>query len=141
MVLPFTNLSGDPGQDYFADGITENLTTDLSRIRNSFVIARNTAFTFKGKNIDSKEISKELGVRYVLEGSVQRDQNQVRVNAQLIDGETGAHLWADRFEESITDLFKLQDEVVARLANSLGYELAKAEAQKSTHSPIPTRLT
>ena len=94
VVLPFRNLSGDPSQDYFADGITENLTTDLSRIRNGFVIARNTAFTFKGKNIDTKEISKELGVRYVLEGSVQRDQNRVRVNAQLIDGETGAHLWA-----------------------------------------------
>ena len=102
VVLPFTNLSGDPSQDYFADGITENLTTDLSRIRNSFVIARNTAFTFKGKNIDTKEISKELGVRYVLEGSVQRDQNRVRVNAQLIDGETGAHLWADRFEENVS---------------------------------------
>ena len=130
---------GRSSQDYFADGITENLTTDLSRIRNSFVIARNTAFTFKGKNIDAKEISKELGVRYVLEGSVQRDQNRVRVNAQLIDGETGAHLWADRFEENITDLFKLQDQVVARLANTLGYELVKAEAQKSTHSTIPTR--
>ena len=136
----FTNLSGDPSQDYFADGITENLTTDLSRIRNSFVIARNTAFTFKGKNIDSKEISKELGVRYVLEGSVQRDQNRVRVNAQLIDGETGAHLWADRFEESITDLFKLQDQVVARLANSLGHELVKAEAQRSTHSTNPDAI-
>jgi adenylate cyclase len=97
VVLPFTNLSNDPSQDYFADGITENLTTGLSRIRNSFVIARNTAFAFKGKNIDAKEISKELDVRYVLEGSVQRDQNRVRVNAQLIDGETGAHLWADRF--------------------------------------------
>ena len=117
-MLPFRNLSGDPSQDYFADGITENLTTDLSRIRNSFVISRNTAFTFRDKNIDTKEISKELGVRYVLEGSVQRDQNHVRVNAQLIDGETGAHLWADRFEESITDLFKLQDQVVARFANS-----------------------
>ena len=140
VVLPFTNLSGDPSQDYFADGITENLTTDLSRIRNSFVIGRNTAFTFKGKNIDSKEISKELGVRYVLEGSVQRDQNHVRVNAQLIDGATGAHLWADRFEESIADLFKLQDEIVARLANSLGYELAKAEAQKSAHSTDPDAI-
>ena len=115
VVLPFTNLSGDPSQDYFADGITENLTTDLSRIRNSFVIARNTAFTFKGKNIDTKEISKELGVRYVLEGSVQRDQNRVRVNAQLIDGETGTHLWADRFEDEAVDLFKLQDQIVARL--------------------------
>ena len=140
VVLPFRNLSGDPSQDYFADGITENLTTDLSRIRNSFVIARNTAFTFKGKNIDTKEISKELGVRYVLEGSVQRDQNHVRVNAQLIDGETGAHLWADRFEESITDLFKLQDQVVARLANALGYELVKAEAQRSTHSTNPDAI-
>ena len=140
VVLPFTNLSGDPSQNYFADGITENLTTDLSRIRNSFVIARNTAFTFKGKNIAVKEVSKELGVRYVLEGSVQRDQNRVRVNAQLVDGETGAHLWADRFEESVNDLFKLQDEIVARLANSLGYELARAEAQRSVHSTDPDAI-
>ena len=120
VVLPFANLSGDPSQDYFADGVTENLTTELSRIRDSFVIARNTAFTFKGKSVDAKEIGKELGVRYVLEGSVQRDQNRVRVNAQLIDAETGAHLWADRFEEDVADLFKLQDQVVARLASSLG---------------------
>ena len=140
VVLPFANRSGDPNQEYFADGITENLTTELSRIRNSFVIARNTAFTFKGKNVDSKEISKQLGVRYVLEGSVQRDQNRVRVNVQLIDGEAGAHLWADRFEESITDLFKLQDQVVARLANTLGYELARAEAQKSVHSTNPDAI-
>jgi adenylate cyclase len=140
VVLPFANLSGDPSQDYFADGITENLTTDLSRIRNSFVIARNTAFTFKGKNIPVKEISKELGVRYVLEGSVQRDGNRVRVNAQLIDGTTGAHLWADRFEEDIADVFKLQDQVVARLANTLGSELIKAEAEKSTHSGNPDAI-
>jgi adenylate cyclase len=137
VVLPFTNLSGDSSQDYFADGITENLTTDLSRIRNSFVIALNTAITFKGKNIDAKEIGAELGVRYVLEGSVQRDQDRVRVNAQLIDAETGAHLWADRFEEDVADLFKLQDEVVARLVNSLGYELVKAEAEKSARSSRP----
>ena len=140
VVLPFTNLSNDPSQDYFADGITENLTTDLSRIRNSFVIARNTAFTFKGKNIDAKEISKELGVRYVLEGSVQRDQNRVRVNAQLIDGKTGAHLWVDRFEEDMADVFKLQDQVVARLANTLGSELVKAEADKSYHSGNPDAI-
>ena len=140
VVLPFTNLAGDPNQDYFADGITDNLTTDLSRIRNSFVIARNTAFTFKGKNIDVKEISKALDVRYILEGSVQRDQNRVRVNAQLIDGETGAHLWGDRFEESIADLFKLQDQVVARLANSLGYELTKAEAQRGAHAANPDSM-
>ena len=101
VALPFANLSGDPSQDYFADGITENLTTELSRIKDSFVIARNTAFTYKGKNVDAKEIGKELGVRYVLEGSVQRDQNRVRINAQLIDAETGAHLWADRFEEDV----------------------------------------
>jgi adenylate cyclase len=140
VVLPFTNLSGDPSQDYFADGITENLTTDLSRIRNSFVIARNTAFTFKGKNIDAKEIGKLLGVRYVLEGSVQRDQNRVRVNAQLIDAETGTHLWADRFEEDVADLFKLQDQVVARLVNSLGNELVKAEAEKGSRSKNPDAI-
>jgi adenylate cyclase len=137
VVLPFTNLSGYPNQDYFADDITENLTTDLSRIRNSFVIARNTAFTFKGKSIDAKEIGKQLDVRYVLEGSVQRDQNRVRVNAQLIDAETGAHLWADRFEEDVSDLFKLQDQVVARLANALNYELVRADAEASAHSKNP----
>jgi adenylate cyclase len=140
VVLPFANLSNDPAQDYFADGITENLTTDLSRIRNSFVIARNTAFTFKGKTIDAKEIGKELGVRYVLEGSVQRDQNRVRVNAQLIDAETGAHIWADRFEEDVADLFKLQDQVVARLANALNYELVKAESEAGAHSKNPDAI-
>ena len=133
VVLPFTNLSNDPAQDYFADGVTENLTTELSRLHNSFVIARNTAFTFKGKNLDAKAIGKELGVRYVLEGSVQRDANRVRVNAQLIDAESGAHLWADRFEDDVVDLFKLQDEVVARLARTLQVELVNAEAQRSLH--------
>jgi adenylate cyclase len=137
VVLPFANLSGDPAQDYFADGITENLTTELSHIHDSFVIARNTAFTYKGKSIDAKEIGKELGVRYVLEGSVQRDQNRVRVNAQLIDAESGAHLWAERFEKDVADLFKLQDEVVARLADTLGYELIKAEAAKGARSTNP----
>jgi adenylate cyclase len=137
VVLPFANLSGDASQDYFADGVTDNLTTELSRIRNSFVIARNTAFTFKGKSIDAKQIGKELGVRYVLEGSVQRDQNRVRVNAQLVDAETGAHLWAERFEEDVADLFKLQDQVVARLGNALGFELVKAEAGRSVRSKNP----
>jgi adenylate cyclase len=140
VVLPFTNLSGDASQDYFADGITENLTTELSRIRNSFVIARNTAFTYKGKTVDAKEIGKELGVRYVLEGSVQRDQNRVRVNAQLIDTESGAHLWADRFEEDLADLFKLQDQIVARLGSSLGYELVKAEAERGARSKSPDAI-
>jgi len=140
VVLPFKNLSGDPSQDYFADGVTENLTTDLSRIRNSFVIARNTAFTFKDKAVDAKQIAKELGVRYVLEGSVQRDGTRVRVNAQLIDGETGAHLWADRFQEDVADLFKLQDEVVARLANALSYELIMVEAETATRSKNPDAI-
>jgi len=140
VVLPFANLSGDPAQDYFADGITENLTTELSRIRDSFVIARNTAFTYKGKSIDAKEIGKELGVRYLLEGSVERDGARVRVNAQLIDAESGAHIWADRFDEDVADLFKLQDQVVARLANMLGYELIRAEAEKGSRSADPDAI-
>jgi adenylate cyclase len=140
VVLPFTNLSGDPAQDYFADGVTENLTTELSRIRDSFVIARNTAFTYKNRSVDAKEIGKDLGVRYVLEGSVQRDQNRVRVNAQLIDAESGAHLWADRFDEDVADLFKLQDQVVARLASGLGWALRNAEAEKGTHSNNPDAM-
>ena len=140
VVLPFKNLSGDPGEDYFADGITDNLTTDLSRIRDSFVIASTTAFTYRGKTVDAKEIGKELGVRYVLEGSVQRDQNRVRVNAQLIDAQSGAHLWADRFQEDVADLFKLQDQVVARLANALGVELIKAEAERGARSKSPDAI-
>ena len=140
VVLPFTNLSGDPGQDYFADGITENLTTDLSRIRNSFVIARNTAFTYKGKAIDAKEIGKELGVRYVLEGSVQRDRNRVRVNAQLDRRRIRRASVGRPFEEDVADLFKLQDQVVARLANALGFELVKAEAEKSARSKNPDAI-
>ena len=137
VVLPFANLAGDPAQDYFADGVADNLTTDLSRIPGSFVIARNTALTYKGKSVDAKEIGKDLGVRYVLEGSVQRDQNRVRVNAQLIDAESGAHLWADRFEDVVADLFKLQDEVVARLGRSLDFALTKAEAEKGVRSKNP----
>ena len=140
VVLPFTNLSGDPAQDYFADGVTENLTTELSRIRGSFVIARNTAFTFKGKGLDAKEIGKELGVRYALEGSVQRDGTRLRVNAQLIDAQSGAHLWADRFEEDASDLFKLQDQVVARLANSLGNELVRAEGERGGRTQSPDAI-
>jgi adenylate cyclase len=140
VVLPFANLSGDPAQDYFADGVTENLTTELSRIKDSFVIARNTAFTYKGKSIDAKAIGKELGVRYALEGSVQRDQNRVRVNAQLIDAESGAHIWADRFEADLSDLFKLQDQVVAQLANALRYELGMAEAAKAVGTQNPDAI-
>jgi adenylate cyclase len=140
VVLPFTSISKDPSQDYFADGITDNLTTDLSRIRSSFVIARNTAFSFKGKDIDAREISKELGVRYVLEGSVQRNQNHVSVNAQLIDGNSGAGIWAERFEDAMADVFRLQNQVVARLANTLGHELVKAEAQYSLRHVNPDAI-
>ena len=140
VVLPFANLSGDATQDYFADGVTESLTTDLSRISGSFVIARNTAFTFKGKNVDAKDIGKQLGVRYVLEGSVQRDPSRVRVNAQLIDAETGGHLWADRFDKPLGDLFALQDEVVAALASQLKAELISDEARRAQHAPNPDSM-
>jgi adenylate cyclase len=134
VVLPFANLGGDPEQEYFVDGVTESLTTDLSRITGSFVIGRNTAFTYKGKHADLKQIGRELNVRYVLEGSVQRSGNRLRVNVQLIDADTGTHLWAERFDKPVADLFDMQDEIVARLANTLGYELVRAEAQKSTRS-------
>ncbi len=131
VVLPFENRSGDKEQDYFADGITDDLTTDLSHLNGSFVIARNTAFAYKGKPIDAKEIGRELGVRYLLEGSVRRLGEKVEVNAQLISTETGAHVWADRFEGERSNLGELQVDVVARLANSLGVELVKAEALRS----------
>jgi TolB-like protein/class 3 adenylate cyclase/Tfp pilus assembly protein PilF len=140
VVLPFTNLSGDQSQDYFADGITENLTTDLSRLSGSFVIARNTAFTYKGRNADARQIGKELGVRYVLEGSVQRDQNQVRVNAQLIDAESGGHLWAERFDKPLSNLFGLQDDIVASLASQLGAELITNEARRAERTPNPDSM-
>ena len=140
VVLPFVNLSGDPQQEYFADGITDNLTIELSRIRNSFVIAHNTAYTYRGKTIDARKIGAELGVRYVLEGAVQRDGTRVRVTVQLVDATTNTELWADRFEEDMSSLFKLQDAIVARLANSLGYELVKAEASKGVRSTNPDAI-
>jgi TolB-like protein len=131
-VLPFANLSNNPDQQYFADGITEDLTTDLSRIANMFVISRNTAFTYQSKRIDTKQIGRELGVRYVLEGSVQRSVNHVRVNAQLINAETEAHLWAERFDGDTNDLFALQEEITSRIAIALGVELTGAEAARPT---------
>ena len=130
VVLPFENLSGDKDQDYFADGITEDLTTDLSHLFD-FVIARNTAFTYKGKPIDAKQIGRELGVKYLLEGSVRRLGETITINAQLISTETGAHVWADRFEGERSKLGELQVEAVSRLANSLGVELVKAEALRA----------
>ncbi len=129
VVLPFSNLSGDPEQEYFVDGVTESLTTDLSRISGSFVIGRHTAFTYKGKAIDLKQIGRELNVRYLLEGSVQRSGNRFRVNVQLNDTGTGNHLWAERFDKPIADIFDVQDEIVSRLANTLNTQLIEAEAR------------
>ena len=140
MVLPFTNIGGDPEQDYFVDGVTESLTTDLSRISGSFVIARNTAFTFKNKAVDVKKVGRELNVRYVLEGSVQRGGNRLRVNVQLIDAETGNHLWAERFDKPMADLFDMQDEIVSRLANELDAELVLAEAKRAERVLNPNAI-
>ncbi len=131
VVLPFENLSGDPEQEYFADGITDDLTTDLSHLPDSFVIARGTAFTYKGKPVDAKQIGRELGVRYLLQGSVRRVGETITVNAQLISTETGAHVWADRFDGERSKLGELQVDFVSRLANSLGVELVKAEALRA----------
>ena len=140
VVLPFANLGGDPAQEYFVDGITESLTTDLSRISGSFVIGRHTAFSYKGKAIDLKQLGRELGVRYALEGSVQRGGNRLRVNVQLIDTETGNHVWAERFDKPVADLFDMQDEIVARLANQLGTELVAAEARRAEQAPSPNSM-
>jgi adenylate cyclase len=135
VVLPFTNLSDDREQQYFADGITEDLTTDLSRLAPMFVISHNTAFTYRPKPVNTKQIGRELGVRYLLEGSVQRSGNQVRVNAQLIDAETDAHLWAERFDGDRGDLFTLQNEITSRIAGSLNLELTAREAARPTAHP------
>ncbi len=140
IVLPFTNIGGDSEQDYFVDGVTESLTTDLSRIRGSFVIARNTAFTYRGKAFDVTQIGRELNVRYALEGSAQRSGNRMRMNAQLIDTQSGSHLWAERFERPVTDLFEMQDEIVARIANTLNAQLIAAEARRAERAPTPDSL-
>jgi TolB-like protein len=135
VVLPFTNLSDDREQQYFADGITEDLTTDLSRIAEMLVISGNTAFTYRNKPTDTKQIGRELCVRYVLEGSVRRSGNRVRVNAQLIDAETDTHLWAERFDSETGALFALQDEITSRIAAALDLELIGAEAARPTDRP------
>ncbi len=140
VVLPFANISGDPEQEHFVDGITESLTTDLSRIRGAYVVARNTAFAYKGKPLDVKTIGRELNVRYVLEGSVQRGGNRLRVNVQLIDAETGNHLWAERFDKPLADLFDMQDEIVARLAGALNAELIAAEARRAERAANPDSM-
>jgi len=140
VVLPFANIGGDPEQDYFIDGVTESLTTDLSRIRGSFVIARNTAFTYRGKALDVTKLGRELNVRYALEGSVQRSSSRMRVNAQLIDAQNGSHLWAERFERPVTDLFEMQDEIVARIANTLNAQLIAVEARRAERAPAPDSM-
>jgi len=137
VVLPFVNIGEDPEQDYFVDGVTESLTTDLSRISGSFVIACNTAFSYRGKLHDVRQIGRELNVRYGLEGSVQRVDNRLRVNVQLIDAETGNHLWAERFDKRVTDLFDMQDEIVSRLANALDAQLVEVEAQRAGRALHP----
>ena len=134
-MLPFANLSGDPAQDYLADALTDQLTTAIARLRDSFVIAHTTALTYKGKPVDAKAIGKELGVRYVLEGSVQPTGNQVRVNAQLIDAESGAHLWAEQFDTPRADLLQTQDEIVTRLARSMYLQLPEVEAARLKRTP------
>ena len=140
VVLPFANMGGGVEQEHFVDGVTESLTTDLSRIRGSFVIGRNTAFTYKGKAVDLKQIGRDLNVRYVLEGSVQRGGARMRVNVQLIDAETGNHLWAERFDKPLADLFDMQDEIVARLAGALNAQLVAAEARRAEQAPKPNSM-
>ena len=140
VVLPFANIGGSEQHEHFVDGVTESLTTDLSRLRGSFVIGRNTAFTYKGKNVDLKHIGRELNVLYVLEGSVQHGASRMRVNVQLIDAETGNHLWAERFDKPLADLFDMQDEIVARIANQLGTELIAAEARRAQQAPNPNSV-
>jgi TolB-like protein len=136
VVLPFLKIGGSAEDDAFADGITETLTTDLSRCSGVFVIARNTAFAYKGKPIDTRQIGRELGVRYVLEGSVQKTDERIRVNAQLVDAESGGHLWAERFDKQRADLLDMQDEVTARLARSIHMELIAAESRRAAHEPV-----
>ena len=136
VVLPFANLSGDPAQDYLADALTDELTTSIARLPFTFVIARNTAFTYKGKPVDAKAIGKDLGVRYVLEGSVQPSATQVRVNVQLIDADSGAHFWAEQFDTPRADVLQTQDEIVTRLAHALQFQLPEAEVARLKRKPV-----
>src|SRR6266480_3120829 len=134
-VLPFQNMSGDPGQEYFVDGMVEEIITALSRIRWLFVIARNSSFTYKGQTVDVKRVGRELGVRYVLEGSVRKAGGRVRITAQLIEAETGSHLWADRFDGSLEDVFELQEQVANSVAGVIEPALQTAETVRSASRP------
>jgi TolB-like protein len=134
-VLPFQNLSDDPDQDYFADGLVEDIITALSRFRSLFVIARQSSFTYKGKTVDIKQVGRELGVRYVLEGSVRRARTRLRITGQLIDAETAAHIWADRFDGALDDMFDLQDEVTRQVVGAIAPELDRAEMERAGRRP------
>jgi adenylate cyclase len=134
-VLPFQNMSGDPEQQYFADGMVEDIITALSRTKALFVIARNSSFTYKGKAVDIKQVGRELGVRYVLEGSVRRAGKRLRIAGQLIDATTGSHIWADRFEGDVADLFDLQDQVTTRVVGAIAPELEQAEIERASRKP------
>lgn len=131
-VLPFANLSSDPDQEYLADGLTDSLTTDLAHIPGSFVIARSSAFTYKGRAVNAQQIGRDLGVRYLLEGSVQKSGDRIRVNAQLIDAQTGTHLWAERYDRDIADVLAVQDDITCRIALSLDVALQEVESQKAS---------
>jgi TolB-like protein len=135
VVLPFNNMSGDPEQEYFADGMVEEITTALSRTRWLLVIARNSSFTYKGRAVDVKQVGRELGVRYVLEGGVRKAAERVRITAQLIDASTGAHLWADRFDGPLQDIFELQDQVTASVVGAIAPRLEQAEVERAKHKP------
>ena len=134
-VLPFNNLSGDPEQDYFADGVVEEIITALSRMRWLFVIARNSSFTYKGRPVDVKQVGRELGVRYVLEGSVRKAGNKVRITGQLVDAAAGVHLWADRFDGALEDIFDLQDQVTAKVVSAIAPRLETAEIERAQRKP------
>jgi adenylate cyclase len=134
-VLPFQNMSGDQEQEYFADGMAEDIITALSQFGELFVIARNTTFTYKGTAVDIRQVGRELGVRYVLEGSVRKAGNRVRISGQLIDASSGAHLWADRFDGDLQDIFNLQDQVTARVANAIAPKIEEVEINRAAHKP------
>ena len=134
-VLPFQNMSGDPEQEYFADGVVEDIITALSRVTWLFVIARNSSFTYKGRAVDVKQVGRELGVRYVLEGSIRKSANRLRITGQLIDAATGAHLWAQRFEGGLEDIFELQDKVTASVVGAIAPKLEQAEIVRATRKP------
>ena len=140
VVLPFANLGGGAEQEHFVDGVTESLTTDLSRLRGAYVDRPQYGVHLQGQAVDVKTIGRELNVRYVLEGSVQRGANRMRVNVQLIDAETGNHLWAERFDKPLADLFDMQDEIVARLAGALNAQLVAAEARRAEQAPTPDSM-